>query len=98
MLKKYYLGRFFGCPYCTNSIKTHLGSPLLFYYKTVKKSLPNLTSPYVHGLFTVVLMKQIFEKNKSLRAEVGGRSGSRNQFKPEITPGSIVWNLSNNTA
>ena len=54
----------------------------LFHYKTVKKGTPNLTSSYVHGLFTVVLMKQIFEKNKSLRAA----SESWTQFKPEITP------------
>ena len=40
----------------------------LFHYKIFKKGTPNLISPYVHGLFTVALMKQIFEKNKSLRA------------------------------
>ena len=48
----------------------------LFHYKRVKKCTPNLTSPCVHSLFTTVLIKQIFEKNKSSRAE----SGSRTQF------------------
>ena len=48
----------------------------LFHYKKVKKGTPNLTSPYVHGLFTNFLIKQIFEKNKSSRAA----SGSRTQF------------------
>ena len=48
----------------------------LFHYKKVKKGTPNLTSPYVYSLFTIVLIKQIFEKNKSLRAA----SGSRTQF------------------
>ena len=54
----------------------------LFYYKTVKKGTPNLTSPYNHGLFTIVLIKQISEKNKTLRAA----SGNRTQFKSEINP------------
>ena len=36
----------------------------LFYYKTVKKGTPTLTFPYVYGLFTIFLRKQIFEKNK----------------------------------
>ena len=48
----------------------------LVYYKKVEKGTPNLTSPYVHSLFTIVLIKQIFEKNKSSRAA----SGSRTQF------------------
>ena len=38
----------------------------LFHYKTVKKGTPNLTSSYVHGLFTTVLIKQIFEKKKKV--------------------------------
>ena len=54
----------------------------LFHYKTVKTGTPNLTSLYVHGLFTIALIKQIFEKNKSLRAA----SWNRTQFKPEINP------------
>ena len=29
----------------------------LFHYNTVKKGTPNLTSPYVYGLFTIVLIK-----------------------------------------
>ena len=33
-----------------------------FHYKTVKNGTPNLTSPYTHGLFTIVFMKKIFEK------------------------------------
>ena len=31
----------------------------LFHYKKVKKGTPNLTSPYVHSLFTIVLIKVI---------------------------------------
>ena len=48
----------------------------LFQYKTVKKGTPNLTFPYDHSLFTIVLVKQIFEKNKSWRAV----SRSQTQF------------------
>ena len=48
----------------------------LFHNKKVKKGTPNLTSPYVHSRFTLVLIKQIFEKNRSLRAA----SGSQTQF------------------
>ena len=29
----------------------------LFYHKRVKKGTPNLTSPYVNSLFTIVLIK-----------------------------------------
>ena len=32
----------------------------LFHYKTVKKGTPNLISPYVHGLFATVWIKQFF--------------------------------------
>ena len=35
---------------------------VLFHYKNVKKGTLNLTSPYVHSLFTIVLIKRIFEK------------------------------------
>ena len=55
----------------------------LFQYKTVKKGIPNLTSPYVYGLFTIVLINQIFGKIKSSRAA----SRNQTQFKPEINPG-----------
>ena len=48
----------------------------LFCHRKVKKGTPNLTSPYVHNLFTIFLIKQVFEKNKSLRAA----SGSQTQF------------------
>ena len=48
----------------------------LFHYKEVKKGTPKLTFPYVHSLFTIVLIKQIFEKNKSSSAA----SGSQTQF------------------
>ena len=48
----------------------------LFHYKKDKKDTPNLTSHYVHSLFTIVLIKQIFQKNKSSRAA----SGSWTQF------------------
>ena len=53
-----------------------------FTMKQLKRAPLNLTSSYIHGLFTIVLIKQIFEKNKLLRA------ASRNwtQFKPEINP------------
>ena len=37
----------------------------LFHYKKVKKGTPNLSSPYVHSLFQIVLIKQIFEKKIS---------------------------------
>ena len=47
-----------------------------FQYKKVKKGTLNLTSPFVYSLFTLVLTKQIFEKNRSSRAA----SGSRTQF------------------
>ena len=46
----------------------------LFHYRKVKKGTPNLTFPYVHSLFTIFLIKQIFEKNKSSRAASGGRT------------------------
>ena len=49
---------------------------VLFHYRKVKKGTHNLTSPYVHSIFSTVLIKQIFEKNKSLRTA----SGSRTQF------------------
>ena len=48
----------------------------LFHNKKVIKGTPNLTSPSVHSLFTIVLIKQTSEKNKSSRAA----SGSRTQF------------------
>ena len=48
----------------------------LFHCKKVKKGTPNMTSPHVHNLFTIYLIKQIFEKNKSSRAA----SESRTQF------------------
>ena len=48
----------------------------LFHYEKVEKGTPNLISPGVHSLFTAILMKQVFEKNKSSRAT----SGSRTQF------------------
>ena len=35
----------------------------LFHYKKIKKGILNLTFPYVHSLLTIVLIKQIFEKN-----------------------------------
>ena len=44
-----------------------------FLLKKVKKGTLHLTSPSVHSLFTTVLTKQIFEKNKSSRAVSGNR-------------------------
>ena len=40
----------------------------LFHQKKVKKGTPNLTSPCDHSFFALVLIKQIFEKNRSSRA------------------------------
>ena len=54
----------------------------LFPCKKVKKGTLNLTSPYVDSLCTIVLIKQIFEKNKSLWAA----SRSQTQFQSKITP------------
>ena len=34
----------------------------LIHYKKIKKGTPNLTSSYVGSLFTIALIKQIFEK------------------------------------
>ena len=34
----------------------------IFHYKKVKKDTHNLTSHYIHSLFTTVFVKQIFEK------------------------------------
>ena len=45
-----------------------------------------MTSPYICGLLTIILIKQIFEKNKSSRAA----SKNRTQFKPEINPASGI--------
>ena len=53
-----------------------------FSLQKVKKGTPHLTYPYVHGLYTIVLIKQIFKKYKSWRAV----SGSRTQFSPKIAP------------
>ena len=53
-----------------------------FHYKKVKKGTHNFTSPYVHRFFAIVLIKQIFEKNKSSRAV--SRSWTQNA---KITPG-----------
>ena len=47
---------------------------VLFHYKKVKKDAPNLASPYVHSLFTIFLIKQIFGKNKSSRAASGSQT------------------------
>ena len=54
----------------------------LFHCETIKKGTPNSTFSYVHGLFTIVFIKWIFEKNKSSRAA----SGNWTQFKSEIDP------------
>ena len=42
-----------------------------FHYKKVNKGTTNFTSPYVYSLFTIFLIKQIFEKNKSPRVASG---------------------------
>ena len=81
--------RFTGVILETEGSVRNIQKRALFHYKTVKKGTPNLTSPFVRGHFTIVLMKQIFEKNKSLKAA----SGSWTQFKPEITPDFRTRNL-----
>ena len=48
----------------------------LFHNKKVKKGTPHLTSPNVNSLLPIVLIKQIFENNNSLRAA----SGNQTQF------------------
>ena len=35
-----------------------------FSLQKVKKSTPNLIYPYDHGLFTIALIKKLFEKKK----------------------------------
>ena len=44
-----------------------------FTTKKIKKSTPNLTSPYVQNLFGITLIKQTFEKNKSPKAASGSQ-------------------------
>ena len=46
----------------------------LFHNEKVIKGIPNLTSPSVHTLFTINLIKQTSEKYKSSR---GAASGNR---------------------
>ena len=43
---------------------------VFFQYKKVKKGTPNLTSPYVYSLFTLVFIKQIFEKKCVIKGSV----------------------------
>ena len=45
----------------TEDITTQKGD---FFTTKNEKGTPDLTSPYVYSLFKIVLMKQIFEKNK----------------------------------
>ena len=52
----------------------------LFHNKKVKTGTRNLTSPYIHSLFTIFLIKQIFEKNKSCRAASGSRVATTIKF------------------
>ena len=52
-------GYFRNCGQCLKDTKKGT-----FSLQKVEKGTANLTSPYVHGLFTVVLIKQVFEKNK----------------------------------
>ena len=44
--------------------------------KKVKKGTPNLTSPYFHSIFTIFLIKQIFEKKKKVVKGSIWKSGS----------------------
>ena len=46
----------------------------LFLYKKVKKGILMSTSPYVDSFFTIVLISQIFKKNKSSRAASGSQT------------------------
>ena len=43
--------------------------------KKVKKGTPNLTSPYFHSIFTIFLIKQIFEKKNVIKGSIW-KSGS----------------------
>ena len=43
--------------------------------------------PYIHSIFTLLLIKQVFEKNKSSRAA----SESRTQFWPRITSACTMF-------
>ena len=45
-----------------------------FTTKKAKKNTPNLTFPSVHNLFTIVLIKEADEKNKSFREASGSRT------------------------
>ena len=56
----------------------------LFPYKKLQKGTSDMSNPYVHSTFTLLLIKQIFEKNKSSK----GASESRTQFWPRITHGN----------
>ena len=78
----------------------------LFHYKTDKKGTLNL--PFVYSFFTIILIKQIFEKNKSLRAASGGwtilfKTKIQGQFKvfayilPRIQGFCAFFKLSNIT-
>ena len=50
------------------------------FFSIKKLGTPNLISPHVHSLFATVLIKQNFEKNKSLRAA----SGSPTQLSQDL--------------
>ena len=53
----------------------------LFPYKNLEENMSDSSNTHVHSIFKLLLIKQTFEKNKSLRAP----SKSRTQFWPTIT-------------
>ena len=57
-----------------------------FPYKKLLKYTFNLSNPYVHSMYTLLLIKEIFEKNKSLRAA----SKCQMNFWLRITPDDSV--------
>ena len=42
----------------------------LFHHKKVKKDTANLTSPYVHSLFTIVVIKQTKKKQQVIKGSI----------------------------
>ena len=59
----------------------------LFPYKKLQKGNSNLSNPYVRSIFTLLLIKQIFEKNKSMRPAFKRWT----QFWPRITSDFCIY-------
>ena len=56
-----------------------------FLIKIFKKTLLNSATAIFIAMFKIILIKQVFERNKSLRTD----SESQTQFCPKITPDSL---------